>query len=67
MEKYTLKITGKREYTLDFLAEFLDDQISLLNQLKRIVNAKRVYETKIDTLKSNPSHADNILKYGSLL
>ena len=67
MEKYTLKITGKREYTLDFLAEFLDDQISLLNQLKGIVNAKKAYETKIDTLKSNPSHADNILKYGGLL
>ena len=67
MEKYTLKITGKREYTLDFLAEFLDDKISLLNQLKRIVNAKKVYESKIDTLKSNPSHADNILKYGGLL
>ena len=66
MEKYTLKITGKREYTLDFLAEFLDDQISLLNQLKRIVNAKKVYESKIDTLKSNTSHADNILKYGGV-
>ena len=67
MEKYKLTITGRREYTLDFLVEFLDDQISVLQQLRTIVTAKKAYETKIDTLKSNPSHADNILKYGGLL
>lgn len=51
MSKYKLNIYGKREYNLDFLDEFLTEQIVVLNDLKKIVSQKRVFNNKVDQLK----------------
>lgn len=52
MEKYKLNILGKREYNLDFLDEFLTEQIDILNDLRKIIKQKRVFNDKVDKLKS---------------
>lgn len=63
MKKYHLSIIGRREYDLDFLIEFLDEQIKLLKKIpalhkdveimgsvKHIVIQKQRFDKSVDEL-----------------